>query len=93
MKGADCALFYFFRTLLGPRTVRDTVGMFGDQPLSLIGRIDDVALANTLTLLQMTDARARVLPMEGMRKFAVDEYVMVRDAWMQRRAYQIKKDM
>ena len=84
---------YFVMPLFGPRTVRDTVGMFGDMPLSPIGQINDTALANTLTLLQMTDARARVLPMEGMREFAVDEYSMVRDEWMQRRAYQIKKDM
>lgn len=84
---------YFVMPLFGPRTVRDTVGMFGDMPLSPIGRINDVGLANTLTLLQMTDARAGALPMEGMREFALDEYVTVRDVWMQRRAYQIKKDM
>jgi phospholipid-binding lipoprotein MlaA len=84
---------YFVMPLLGPRTVRDTVGMFGDQPLSPIGRVDNTVLANSLTLLQMADGRASMLQVDGMREFALDEYVMVRDMWMQKRSFQIEKDL
>lgn len=56
---------YFVMPLLGPRTVRDTVGMFGDQPLSPIGRVESTRLANSLSLIQMADGRARLLPVEG----------------------------
>lgn len=81
---------YVVMPLLGPRTVRDTVGMLGDQPLSPLGRVDSAQLANSLTLLQMADGRAQLLQVDGMREFAVDEYAMVRDAWMQRRAGQVE---
>lgn len=84
---------YFVMPLLGPRTVRDTVGMFGDQPLSPLGRVDSTGLANSLTLVQMADGRARMLQMDGMREYAVDEYAMVRDMWMKRRTEQIEKDL
>ncbi len=84
---------YFVMPLLGPRTVRDTVGIFGDQPLSPIGHVDNSAVAYSLNVLQLTDARARLLPMDDTRRKALDEYIMVRDAWMQRRSYQIEKDL
>jgi len=38
------------------------------------------------------DRRAALLPIESMRENAVDEYAMIRDAWMQRRQYQIEAD-
>lgn len=83
---------YLVMPLLGPRTVRDTVGMFGDQPLSPIGRVDSSLVASGLTVLQLTSARAGALPMDEMRRGALDEYVMVRDAWMQRRSYLIGQE-
>jgi phospholipid-binding lipoprotein MlaA len=83
---------YLVMPLLGPRTVRDAVGMFGDQPLSPIGRVDSSLVASGLTVLQLTSARAGALPMDEMRRGALDEYVMVRDAWMQRRSYLIGQE-
>jgi phospholipid-binding lipoprotein MlaA len=84
---------YVVMPVLGPRTLRDKVGMIGDQPLSPVGRIDRAGVADKLTLLQMADGRARALPVDGMRELALDEYVVVRDAWMNRRAEQIDKDL
>ncbi|SDL46807.1 phospholipid-binding lipoprotein MlaA [Janthinobacterium sp. OK676] len=81
---------YVILPLLGPRTVRDTVGMIGDQPLSPISRIDSAGVADKLTLLQMADGRARGLQVDGMRELALDEYAVVRDAWLNRRAQQIE---
>ncbi|WP_300162864.1 MlaA family lipoprotein [Solidesulfovibrio sp.] len=84
---------YFVMPLLGPRTVRDTVGMFGDQPLSPMSYMDNSMIAYGLNVFQFTDARARSLPMDEKRREVSDEYAMVRDAWMQRRAHQIEKDL
>ena len=42
-----------------------------------------------VTLLRMGSMRAAALPMDKMRAEAVDEYALVRDAWMQKRQHQI----
>jgi phospholipid-binding lipoprotein MlaA len=84
---------YLVMPLLGPRTVRDTVSMVGDQPLSPLGYVEDTGVANGLRILQLADGRAKALPMDEMRKQAPDEYALVRDAWMQRRNRQIKQDL
>lgn len=84
---------YLVMPLLGPRTVRDAVGMFGDQPLSPLGRIDNAGVADKLTLLQMADGRARTLPVDGMLDVALDEYAVVRAAWMSKRNRQVENDL
>ena len=38
---------------------------------------------------RMGSMRAAALPMDKMRAEAVDEYALVRDAWMQKRQHQI----
>ena len=84
---------YLVLPLLGPRTVRDTVAMAGDQPMSPIGQIDDNGTYNGLLLLQAVDARARMLPLDKFRQDALDDYLLVRDAWVQRRNHQIRQDL
>jgi phospholipid-binding lipoprotein MlaA len=83
---------YLVLPLLGPRTARDSVGMVGEQSLSPASYIDDTRTANGLRVLQLTDGRARLLPMDDMRRDAVDEYALVRDVWTQRRIRQIDQD-
>nr|WP_113865851.1 MlaA family lipoprotein [Brenneria salicis]NMN90779.1 phospholipid-binding lipoprotein MlaA [Brenneria salicis ATCC 15712 = DSM 30166]RBP63498.1 phospholipid-binding lipoprotein MlaA [Brenneria salicis ATCC 15712 = DSM 30166]RLM30929.1 hypothetical protein BHG07_07735 [Brenneria salicis ATCC 15712 = DSM 30166] len=84
---------YLVMPLLGPRTVRDTVSMVGDQPLSPIGYVENSGVAYTLQVMKLVDGRARALPMDEAREQAEDEYVLVRDAWMQRRDRQIDQDL
>lgn len=84
---------YLVMPLLGPRTVRDAVAVVGDMPLSPIGKINNAGVADTLQLLQMVDARKRALPMDSMRDAAIDDYLVVREAWMQRRNRQIEPDL
>lgn len=83
---------YLVLPLLGPRTVRDAVGLVGDERLSPIRRIGDSATAYTVQVLQVVDGRRRLLPLDDARHDAYDEYLLVRDAWWQRRAFQISKD-
>lgn len=80
---------YLVMPILGPGTVRDTVGRFGDQQLTPINYIDSARIANSLISLQLADGRARMLPMDAARRDAVDDYTFVRDAWAQRRQKQI----
>lgn len=83
---------YLVLPLLGPRTARDSVSMLGEQPLSPLGYVKSGMAANGLRILQMADGRSRLLPMDDIRKQSVDEYVLVRDAWLQRRRRQIDQD-
>ncbi|MBN4942295.1 MlaA family lipoprotein [Stenotrophomonas pavanii] len=77
----------------GPRTVRDVFGLAGDIPLSPIRRVEEDKIRIGLQGLQLVDTRAQLLAIDDLRDTAVDEYALVRDAWMQRRNYQIENDL
>ena len=77
---------------LGPRTVRDVVGLIGDSRLRPVRYIEDDATRASLQALQLVALRAKLLSIEGlMRQGAVDEYALFRDMWLQRRNYQINQ--
>jgi phospholipid-binding lipoprotein MlaA len=42
--------------------------------------------------LQLVDVRTQLLSVDAMREGAADDYALVRDAWLQRRNYQIFGD-
>lgn len=77
----------------GPRTVRDVVGMGGDVPLSPLRQIDADATRIGLQGLQLVDTRVQLMAVDDLRDNALDEYAMTRDAWLQRRNYQIQQDL
>lgn len=77
----------------GPRTVRDVFGLAGDTPFSPIRNIEADKLRIGLQGLQLVDTRAQLLSLDGLRDSAVDEYALTRDAWLQRRSYQIERDL
>ncbi len=77
----------------GPRTVRDVFGLAGDIPLSPMRRIEEDKIRIGLQGQQLVDTRAQLLAIDDLRDTAVDEYSLVRDAWMQRRNYQIENDL
>ncbi|MBH1543568.1 VacJ family lipoprotein [Stenotrophomonas maltophilia] len=77
----------------GPRTVRDVFGLAGDIPLSPIRRVEEDKIRIGLQGLQLVDTRAQLLAIDDLRDTAVDKYALVRDAWMQRRNYQIENDL
>ena len=78
--------------LFGPRTLRDTFGLVGDAPLSPTRQIEDDGTRYFLQGLQLVDLRTQLFAVDAMREGATDEYALVRDAWMQRRNYQIQSD-
>jgi phospholipid-binding lipoprotein MlaA len=42
--------------------------------------------------LQLVDVRTQLFAVDSMREGAADDYALVRDAWLQRRDYQIAGD-
>ncbi|KQQ70010.1 hypothetical protein ASF73_12965 [Xanthomonas sp. Leaf131] len=84
---------YFELPLFGPRTVRDTLGLGGDIPLSWVRQVDDGGVRFALQGLQLVDTRSQLMSLDSLRDQAPDEYALTRDAWMQRRNYQIVRDL
>lgn len=82
---------YLVLPLFGPRTVRDTVSIFGDSKTSPTSYVDNAVVTNAVTILKLADARARALPGDQMRKSMPDDYVFVRDKWMARRSDDIRE--
>ncbi|MGY0557570.1 MULTISPECIES: MlaA family lipoprotein [unclassified Lysobacter] len=75
--------------LFGPRTIRDVFGMVGDAPLSPLRQIEEDKVRIPLQGLQLVNVRTQLLATDSLRVGAADDYALVRDAWMQRRDYQI----
>jgi phospholipid-binding lipoprotein MlaA len=78
--------------LFGPRTVRDVFGMVGDGPIAPLRGVEDDKIRVFLQGLQLVDVRTQLFAVDSMREGATDEYALTRDAWMQRRRYQISGD-
>lgn len=78
--------------LFGPRTMRDVFGLIGDAPLSPLRQVEDDPPRIFLQGLQLVDVRTQLFAVDSMREGATDDYALVRDAWLQRRNYQIAAD-
>lgn len=81
---------YLVLPLFGPRTVRDSFAMVGDRLLSPSGYVNDARTVSAMQLLEVVDTRVQLLPLDAAREEAYDEYVLIRDAWAQRRNFQIE---
>ena len=81
---------YVVLPLLGPSTVRDTVALPLDIQASTESLVDNVATRNSMMALRFLNVRSNLL--EGTRLLdgiALDKYLFVRDAYLQRRRNQI----
>ena len=78
---------YLVLPLLGPSDLRGAAAFPVNSLASPIGQVSDVALRNSLTVLSMVDKRAGLLDVTRIvDEAALDKYLFVRDAWLQRRA-------
>ncbi len=84
---------YLVLPLLGPSTVRDAGGTAVDflgDPVA-VGSIDNVRLRNSVYGLKVLDKRAGLLEVGNLlNDVALDPYSFTRDAYLQRRASQIR---
>lgn len=80
---------YLVLPFLGPSTVRDTIGKFGDQftwPLAYLG---DDSTRIGLRALNLLDIRASLLDLDAQIDKSYDRYAFIRNAWLQRREFQV----
>lgn len=82
---------YLVLPFFGPRTVRDVVGIVGDTPMAPLGYVENDTVAWGLKAVQLANTRTQLFALDDLRANALDDYVMVRDAWMQHRGQQIKE--
>lgn len=78
---------YVVLPFLGPSTVRDTAGLPLDWYTYPVTHIDDVALRNSLRVVQAIDTRAGLLELEELIRG--DRYSFIRDSYLQRRRYEV----
>lgn len=80
---------YFLIPMFGPGTVRDRLGSIADSQLGTYRVFQPLALRVGVTGLVLLDTRVQAMPMEALGADVADAYVLVRDAWTQRRMHQI----
>ena len=85
---------YVVLPLLGPSSVRDTVGTVVDGSADLVNNLPNVPTRNSLTALRGVDRRASLLGATNiLDQAALDKYTFTRDLYLQRRANSIGKDI
>lgn len=78
--------WYVVLPLLGPSTVRDSIGLIGDYQMDPVSHIDEVRERNSLTALRVIDTRANLLSATRLRDTAaLDPYLFTREAYRQLR--------
>ena len=79
---------YVMLPLLGPSTVRDTVGLVAD---GFIDPSSYIKYPVALTAVKIVDKRADLLNAdEALKDLSADQYSALRNVWLQRRAYQLR---
>ncbi len=81
---------YLVLPLFGPSTTRDAFGKVADSSVDPVNQLDDVSWRNGLLALRLVDTRANLFGAEQvLNEVGVDRYEFVRDAYLQRRRYNI----
>lgn len=80
---------YVMLPILGPSSVRDSFGLIGDQFVDPKAYINDPWVHYGLWTLEQIDERASLLATGDVLKRTYDPYVFIRNAYLQRREYQI----
>lgn len=79
---------YIVLPIFGPRTVRDTFGLVGDYFTDPVTYVEGPGARNAFRGTRLVDTRANLLKTEKvLDEAAIDEYIYVRDAYLQRRQY------
>lgn len=84
---------YLVLPFFGIMTIRDGIGMPVDYYVfSIYPHINDEDVRNGLYLLSIIDKRAQALSYQSViEEAAIDQYVFARNAYLQRRDYQLKQ--
>src|SRR5882672_3029987 len=80
---------YLMLPLLGPSSVRDTIGIYPDWKTDLKENAKDPWMDFTLAAVALLVRRVELLNVEDTYKNAYDPYVFIRNAYLQHREYQV----
>ena len=82
---------YLVVPFLGPSTVRDAPSIYVDVQTDLrIGDYLDTTTEWALVGISLVNRRAELLAFDSSYENAYDQYAFIRNAWLQRREYQVK---
>ena len=74
---------YIVLPLLGPSTVRDSVGLYADSRPSMLRRVNHMRTRNQLYLTKVVNRRAQLLDQEKViDEAALDRYEFIRDTYL-----------
>lgn len=80
---------YLVIPFFGPSTLRDGFGLAGDSFASPFRFVDDDEVSYGARGLYLVDFRASLLPTDRFVEDADDDYLFYRDAYLQRRQFQV----
>jgi phospholipid-binding lipoprotein MlaA len=80
---------YLMLPILGPSTVRDAPGRVADRFVSPTSYFNNTGVEVGAFVVKGVSARAGVLNMDAIIDSVYDPYAFVRNAWLQRREYQV----
>ncbi len=80
---------YVMLPFLGPSTLRDTAAYPANSFLDPIDHIDHIRTRNQVKFLALIDKRADLMKYEDQLKDATDEYLLIRDVYLQNRRYKV----
>ena len=81
---------YLMLPILGPTNVRDGLARIPDQFTYPITYVNDDTIQYGVRVLSFLDLRAGLLDLDAQLERSYDRYAFVRNAWMQRREFQVK---
>jgi phospholipid-binding lipoprotein MlaA len=84
--------FYIMWPILGPSTIRDSVGMIGDyfsDPISYVKPLE--ASLGIDAYKKVNDTSLKIGDYEALKKAAIDPYIAIRDAYIQNRETKVKQ--
>ena len=81
---------YITLPLLGPSTLRDSVGIYVDtnSPTNLISKMDDIGFVSA-SAMNAIDQRVELLPITDILDHSDDPYIAMRSSYLQKRKYDV----
>lgn len=81
---------YLVLPVLGPSTTRDAFSRLADTYLEPVWYLEDDSTRYLIRVIDLLDQRASLLELESQLARSYDRYAFIRNAWLQRREYQVK---
>src|SRR6187551_1660668 len=81
---------YLVLPILGPSSARDAFSRAADTFMEPVWYLEDDSTRYLIRLVDLLDQRASLLDLDAQLERSYDRYAFVRNAWLQRREYQVK---